>query len=102
MYMSEVKLMGSGNPEGADTVIARASSVFVADKLSIQNKNQLDSLRINWVELRSENGYKRFKKVLENLNIQHKDYTGNIDMDLPKVFAQIFDDTPSERQKGSL
>ena len=89
-YSCEVKLMGSGNPESADAVIARASHVFIADKLSEQNKNQLDSLKINWVELRSENGYKRFKKVLENLNIPHADYRGNIDKDLPKIFAEIF------------
>lgn len=89
-YSCEVKLMGSGNPESADAVIARASSVFIADKLSQQNKNQLDSLKVNWVELRSENGYKRFKRVLEKLDIPHKDYTGNLDKDLPKVFAEIF------------
>ncbi|MFA4851561.1 MAG: CfrBI family restriction endonuclease [Bacteroidales bacterium] len=89
-YSCEVKLMGSGNPESADAVIARASHIFIADKLSQQNKNQLDSLKVNWVELRSENGYKRFKKVLENLNIPHADYNGNIDEDLPKIFAEIF------------
>lgn len=89
-FSCEVKLMGMGNPESADAVIARASSVFVADKLSQQNKNQLDSLKVNWVELRSENGYKRFKKVLENLGIPYTDYNGNIDKDLPKIFAEIF------------
>ncbi len=94
-FKCEVKLMGIGNPESADAVIARASNIFVADKLSQQNKNQLDSLKVNWVELRSENGYKRFKKVLENLNIPHKDYSGDIDTDLPEVFAQIFSKTVS-------
>ena len=38
----EVKLMGGGNPESADAVIARNSKIFVADMLSKQNKNQLD------------------------------------------------------------
>ena len=89
-FSCEVKLMGSGNPESADAVIARASSVFIADKLSIQNKNQLDSLKVSWVELRSENGYKRFKKVLETLDIPHKDYNENLDKDLDKIFAEIF------------
>lgn len=89
-YSCEVKLMGSGNPESADAVIARASHVFIADKLSQQNKNQLDSLKVNWVELRSENGYKRFKNVLENIGIPHKDYNGNLDKDLPKIFDEIF------------
>ena len=89
-FLCEVKLMGSGNPESADAVIARATNVFVADKLSIQNKNQLESLKINWIEMRSENGWKRFKIALENLGIPHKDYNGNLDNDLDKIFADIF------------
>src|SRR5690554_3429913 len=52
-YKCEVKLMGKGNPESADVVIASDSSVFVADKLSDQNKSQLDELNVQWVELRS-------------------------------------------------
>ncbi len=89
-FLCEVKLMGSGNPESADAVIARATNVFVADKLSLQNKSQLESLKINWIELRSENGWKRFKIALENLEIPHKDYNGNLDNDLDKIFAEIF------------
>lgn len=89
-FLCEVKLMGSGNPESADAVIARATNIFVADKLSIQNKNQLESLKINWIEMRSENGWKRFKLALENLQIPHKDYNGNLDKDLDKIFADIF------------
>lgn len=89
-FLCEVKLMGRGNPESADAVIARASNIFVADKLSQQNKNQLDSRKVIWVELRSENGYKRFKKVLEGLEIPHKDYNGNLDKDLAKIFGEIF------------
>lgn len=53
-YKCEVKLMGRGNPESADAVIARDSKVFIADKLSDTNKRQLDSLGVEWVELRSE------------------------------------------------
>ena len=41
-YKCEVKLMGKGNPESADAVIARDSKIFVADKISDLNKNQLD------------------------------------------------------------
>jgi len=89
-YLCEVKLMGSGNPESADAVIARATNLFVADKLSIQNKNQLDNLKINWVELRSKDGYKRFKMALESFGISHKDYYGNIDNDLEKIFDEVF------------
>lgn len=89
-YLCEVKLMGRGNPESADAVIARSTNVFVADKLSIQNKNQLDHLGINWVELRSENGYKRFKIALENIGIPHQDYNGNLENDLEEIFKEIF------------
>lgn len=91
-YKCEVKLMGKGNPESADAVIARASAVFIADKLSDTNKAQLNSLNVNWVELRGHNGYKRFKQLLERLEIPHVDYNGDIDADLPKVFAQTFND----------
>lgn len=89
-YLCEVKLMGRGNPESADAVIARATNIFVADKLSIQNKNQLDDLGINWVELRCENGYKRFKKALENLGIPHNDYEGDLEKDLDNIFSELF------------
>lgn len=89
-YKCEVKLMGKGNPESADAVIARDSAIFIADKLSDTNKAQLNSLNVNWVELRGNNGYKRFKNLLDNLNIPYTDYNGDIDTDLPKIFAQIF------------
>lgn len=89
-FLCEVKLMGSGNPESADAVIARATNIFVADKLSIQNKNQLDHLGINWIEMRSENGFKRFKGALEKLNIPHKDLSGNFDEKLEEIFKEIF------------
>lgn len=90
-YKCEVKLMGKGNPESADAVIARASAVFVADKLSDTNKAQLGSLNVHWVELRNHEGFKRFKQTLEALDIPHEDYMGdNIDEDLENVFADIF------------
>jgi hypothetical protein len=89
-FLCEVKLMGKGNPESADAVIARATNVFIADKLSAQNKNQLDDLGISWVEMRSESGYKRFKMALEHLGIPHQDYHGNIDQDLTHLLDGIF------------
>ncbi len=46
--------MGRGNPESADAVIARDSRIFVADKLSDTNKAQLNSLKVEWVELHSD------------------------------------------------
>ena len=88
-YKCEVKLMGKGNPEVADAVIARESTVFVADKLSDTNKTQLNSLDVSWVELRIENWFKRFKNVLEKLEIPFIDYNGNLDEDLELIFDEI-------------
>ena len=91
-HKCEVKLMGKGNPESADAVIARDSKIFVADKLSDTNKKQLDSLKVEWVEMRDHNGYKRFKKVLENLDIPHEEFEGDINEKLEKVFDELFND----------
>ncbi len=90
-FLCEVKLMGKGNPESADAVIARDSSVFVADKLSDTNKKQLNSLKVGWVELRDKDGYKRFNKVLEDLDIPHKEFKGDVNNELDKIFNRIFD-----------
>lgn len=89
-HKCEVKLMGKGNPESADAVIARASKVFVADKLSDMNKKQLDSIGVNWVELRSANGFKRFEQVLTKLGIPHTDFSGVLDQELPRIFEKAF------------
>jgi hypothetical protein len=89
-YKCEVKLMGRGNPESADAVIARDSKVFIADKLSDTNKRQLDSLGVEWVELRSENGFKRFADVLRRLNIPYQDCTNDIEHKLFKIFKEVF------------
>ena len=89
-YKCEVKLMGRGNPESADAVIARGSKVFVADKLSETNKRQLDSLGVEWVELRSAGGFKRFETVLDHLKIPHGKLSGDIDSKLERIFKEIF------------
>ena len=71
-YRCEVKLMGSGNPEAADMVIARDSDIFIADTLSTQNKNQLNRLGIFWLELRNHDNVDiiaQFKKILLRLDI---------------------------------
>lgn len=89
-YRCEVKLMGQGNPESADAIFARETKIFVADKLSEQNKNQSEELGVYWIELRENNGYKRFKDILEKLKIPHKEFSGNIDDTLEKIFKDIF------------
>lgn len=90
-YKCEVKLMGKGNPESADAVIARDTNVFVADKLSNQNKSQLKQLNVEWVEMRNTVGYKRFKIILEKFKIPHVELGNtNIEKRMDKIFDEIF------------
>lgn len=89
-YRCEVKLMGQGNPESADAIFARKSNIFVADKLSDQNKNQAEELGAHWVELHAKDGYKRFAAALEKLEIPYIDFTGNLDSEIDKIFEEIF------------
>ena len=89
-YKCEIKLMGRGNPEGADAVIARDSKVFIADKLSETNKKQLDSLGVQWVELRANNGFQRFANVLKALKIPHQPLDKYNEKILEEIFKKIF------------
>ena len=75
----EVKLMGQGNPESADAVIARGSRVFVASTLSDTNKTQLDGLGVLWTELQVQNGFLRFAETLESLGIEHAKLNSGVD-----------------------
>ena len=71
-YRCEVKLMGSGNPESADMVIARNTDIFIADTLSTQNKNQLNQLGISWLEMKGHSNNDiilQFKNILKKLEI---------------------------------
>jgi len=88
-YRCEVKLMGRGNPESADAIFARESDLFVADKLSDLNKQQADMLKVKWVELRNEIGYKRFAKVLEEFGIPHTDFQGDLDAHLDIILNDL-------------
>lgn len=72
IYRVEVKLMGKGNPESADAVNARDTNIFIADTLSLQNKNQLKSLNIEFLELKNnQNSIADFKKILQRLEIPY-------------------------------
>ncbi|KJR40099.1 type II restriction endonuclease [Candidatus Magnetoovum chiemensis] len=93
-YKCEVKLMGRGNPESADAVIARDSKVFIADKLSEINKRQLDSKNIEWVELRSSGGFRKFEAVLKHLGIPNNALPLTIDKEIDAVFNEIFNKKP--------
>ena len=87
---TEVKLMGKGNPEVADAVIARESKIFVADELSDLNINQLTSLGIYWTSLRKESGFLRFEEALKGLGIP---YTlpdiSRLDVLIDDIFKEI-------------
>ena len=68
-YRVEVKLMGKGNPESADAVIARDSHIFIADTLSEQNKKQLKALGIEFLELKKRKdfiGLYRYIRAITN------------------------------------
>lgn len=88
-FKCEVKLMSKGNPESADAFIARGSHLLVANKLSDTNKKQFNSLGCEWVELRCEDGYQRFARVLQNLGIPYTDFDGDINERLNEIFDEI-------------
>ena len=91
-YRCEVKLMGKGNPESADAPHARDTQVFVANTLSDRNKAQLDNSGIHWVELRDEDGYKRFGQILAALSIPYQPFEGDVQEALDKIFPIILSD----------
>jgi len=90
-HRCEVKMMGRGNPESADAIFARESNVFVADKLSDLNKHQANKLKVKWVELRNEDGYKRFATILKELDIPFKNFEGNLDNHLDIILTELLD-----------
>lgn len=68
----EVKLMGRGNPESADVIYARDTKLFIADTLSLQNKNQFNSNNILYIEMKNNNDVVGdFKKALDILNVPY-------------------------------
>lgn len=87
----EIKLMGKGNPESADSGLARNSKVFVADKMSDKSKKLMDDKGILWVELHSDSRFERFQSVLDNLRIPYdKSAVKNITPDrIKKVIREV-------------
>ena len=88
----EVKLMGKGNPEAPDSALARGSSLLVGKKISEKMKNEMDDNNILWVELGTEDGYKRFEKVLNELSIPCKPYCRNLQEDLNEILPILLSD----------
>lgn len=87
---TEVKLMGKGNPESADAIFAREPAIFLADKLSDKNKKQAEMLKVHWIELRAEDGYRRFQTVLKALNVPHSDLIEDFNVRLETILKEIY------------
>jgi len=90
-YQCEVKLMGRGNPESADAVIARDTDIFVADTLSELNKVQLTTRNVLWIALNTPQGYLKFGDILEQLHIPHEKPTEISEQTLDWIFLSIFE-----------
>ena len=87
---TEVKLMGKGNPESADAIFAREPTIFLADKLSDKNKIQANNLNVHWIELRTEDGYKRFQNVLNALNVPNSNLTEDLFIKIDNILNEIY------------
>ena len=92
-FYCEVKLMGKGNPESADSTIARRSNIFIAHTLSERNKSQLNNRGHHWVELGAPDGYQRMHTVFDYLGVPCAPFSGDLEAALddiiPAVFAEI-------------
>ena len=89
-FFCEVKLMGKGNPESADSTIARRSNIFIAQTLSDKNKSQLTNRGHHWVELGAKDGYKRIHTVFTYLDIPCAEFDGDLDTALDEIISQVF------------
>ena len=96
----EVKLIGRGNPENADAVIARGSKVYVADTMSDQNITQMNFRKVLWVHLKAEEGYLRFGTVLKNLGIPHTPYRGNLEKQIGGAIERAFAEKKKSQKKS--
>lgn len=91
-FFCEVKLMGKGNPESADSAIARRSNIFIAQTLSDNNKHQLTNRGHHWIELGAPDGYKRMHTVFSYLNIPCAPFHGDLDSALDTIIPQVFEE----------
>ena len=91
-YRCEVKLAGKGNPEAPDSIFARDGKILIGDTISDTMKQEMDQKNILWVELRTEDGYKQFETVLNELSIPCNLSRGNLQEDLDKILDLILSD----------
>ena len=69
-YRCEIKLNGRGNPESVTGAIARDPRIVLADYISQQNRDKLESSKIQWVDFHEPHGYQRFGEALKAFNIE--------------------------------
>ena len=55
-------------------------------------KQEMDNNNILWVELRTQNGYKRFEEVLNELSIPCQPFRGKLQEDLERILPIILSD----------
>ncbi len=91
-FFCEVKLMGKGNPESADSTIARRSNIFIAQTLSDKNKSQLTNRGHHWVELGAVDGYKRMYTVFTYLDIPCVEFDEDLEAALIQIIPQVFEE----------
>ncbi len=91
-FFCEVKLMGKGNPESADSAIARRSNIFIAQTLSDNNKHQLTNRGHHWIELGAPDGYKRMHTVFSYLDVPCAPFHGDLDSALDAIIPQVFEE----------
>ncbi len=60
------------------------------------SRKQLDKLKVQWVELRSEKGYKKFEKILRALSIPYKSFKGDLSKALNDILSEISDEEVQE------
>lgn len=89
-YPCEIKLMGRGNPESADVIIARGTKIFIAETLLDLHRQQLTHLGVDWVALRSPNRLERFQDILDRRGIPFEPFTGDLDQRLTEIFSVLF------------
>ncbi len=53
-------------------------------------KNFKNSRKVEWVEMRSKDGFRRFETVLDNLKIPHEKLSDNFDKKLEIILKEIF------------
>lgn len=91
-HFCEVKLMGKGNPESADSAIARESNIFIADTLSDANIEQLTRRNCAWVQLRQPDGYRKIFQILKYLDVPCAPFHGDLDSALDAIIPAVFEE----------